>query len=81
MIYVTCPILVKVGQACRRDILIYIQKSHLLKNQAKYMVKLLHISGSSIHVEYLYLTRVITYKLRWNWHVSLEPTDFQKFVL
>ena len=38
-------------------------KSHLLKNQTKYTVQL-HLSCSSIHVAYLYLTRV-TYK----WHI------------
>ena len=59
MIDVTCPILIKVGQAC--ELLIQVRKSHLLKNQTKYTVQLIHLSGSSIHVAYLYLTRVITY--------------------
>ena len=41
----------------------------------------LHLSGSSIHVAYLYLTRVISYKVRWNCDILLEPTNFLKFGL
>ena len=57
-----------------------VQKSHLLKSQTKYTVQL-HLSGSSVHVAYLYLTRVICYKLHWNCDILLEPTDFLKFGL
>ena len=67
---------IKVGQECRREFLIYAQKSHLLKNQTKYTIQL-HLSGSFVHVAFLYITRAITYKLRWNCDVLLEPTDFQ----
>ena len=37
----------------------------------------LYRSGSSIHVAYLYLTRVITNKLWWNCDVFSQPNDFQ----
>ena len=60
----------KVGPECRREFLIHVQMSHLLKNQTKY-------SGSFIYVAFLYITRAITYKLQWNCDVLLEPTDFQ----
>ena len=68
--------LLKVGPEYRCEFLIYVQKSNLFKNQMKYTLQL-HLSGSFIHVPFLYITRAITYKLWWNCDVLLEPTDFQ----
>ena len=62
----------------RRQFLMYVQKSHLLKNQTKSTLQL-HLSGSSIHVAYFYLTRVIM--LLWNCEIVLQPDDFQKIGL
>ena len=64
-----------VAPECRREFLMYVRKSHLLKNQTKYTIQV-HLSGSFIHVVFLYITR-ITYKLQWNCDVLSEPTDFQ----
>ena len=54
----------------------YVQKSHLLKNQTKYTSQL-HLRGSFIYVAFLYITRATTYEVQWNWDVLFEPTDFE----
>ena len=41
----------------------------------------LHLSRSFAHVAYLYLTRVISYKLRWNCQGLLERIDFLRIWL
>ena len=66
----------KVGPECRCEFLTLVQNSRLLRNEMKYTVQI-YLSGSSIHVAYLYLTRVITYKLWWNCDVLFQPNDFR----